>query len=211
MDKIRIGFKARWFLRRFAAGLRHEYRDAPRYRRLRAAVQARAGARAHMPGQDAQASFNFVVAAALESAAELLQEAGLSRGEAVAVTRAAMMRTGAGLTRVMFAVWLVFTRDPVRSFQRHKGQLCARSAALWGEGMMVHEQHTPDSVTLQVTTCPFAQYFAATEQRDLTSILCEYDRAWMAQVNLSKRPVRALRRHTIAAGAKSCDFRFERI
>ena len=196
------------FLSAFARALRRQNRWAPDRRELAAAMAGLRGG-SHMPGGDAPARRNLMLAQALQAAVQILQGRGFGRDRAVEMAGAAFLKTGSGLTRLFFAWWLRVTKDPVHDMKRRR-DLAEKARKLWGEGMKLEEVHDGDDVALLVHDCPFAHYFWSVSEPDLTPILCAYDAQWMAQVNRSNRPVRVSRNGTLAAGAEACDFTFVR-
>ena len=198
----------RWaFLSGFARALKYQCKWAPNTKELEQTMATLPGAK-HMPGTDRQAQFNLLLAQSLQAAVQIFQGRGYGRARSVEMARAAFLENGSGLTRAMFAWWLRVTPDPVAQMKARR-DLADRARALWGEGMKVDEVHGDQTVALHVTSCPFAEYFWGVCEPDLTAVLCAYDAQWMAQVNMSPRPVRVSRSGTLAAGADHCDFTFK--
>jgi hypothetical protein len=163
----------------------------------------------NMPGEDGAKRFNLTLAQSLHAAVILLErEGGIAPHEAVRLASAAFGESGTWLARGAIRLWLKVERDPFAGVQKRGPSKFARR--IWGQGMMVEDRHTPDTVSLCVLSCPFQDYFWNVGRSDLTPILCAWDRAWQDEVNASAKPIRVDIRNTIARGAEICEFVFQR-
>ncbi|MCG7625143.1 L-2-amino-thiazoline-4-carboxylic acid hydrolase [Epibacterium sp. Ofav1-8] len=165
--------------------------------------------RSTMPGTDGAHRFNLALAQSLHASVILLErDAAISPVEAVRIAGAAFGVSGTWLARSVIRTWLRLERDPFEGVVRRGPSMVAK--ALWGNGMAVEDRHGPDQVSLCVLACPFHEYFWNVGRSDLTPILCAWDTAWHAEVNVSDKPIRVDVRETIAGGGEICDFNFRK-
>lgn len=161
-----------------------------------------------MPGTDRQAAFNRHMASCLLAATEWFElNEGLTREDARQITQTAFVATGAWLAKAGMAFWLQIDRKPYANLR--KTGLAARSRRHWGNGMVLDDVIEEDAVTLQVSQCPFSEFFWNAGRSDLTETLCLWDGAWMSHVNKARKGIKVSRPTTIASGCDSCAFVFE--
>lgn len=160
-----------------------------------------------MPGADAARAFNLTLAQSLHAAVILLeQEVGLARTDAVSAARQAFVDTGRWMARLAVRAWLHLEPDPYAGVEARGPAAFAQ--ALWGDGMVVKDRRTDNSISLCVLSCPFHDYFWNVGRTDLTPILCAWDTAWQQEMNASDKPIRVDISSTLSGGASMCEFTF---
>ena len=185
-----------WHLSRITPG-------APNLANLRARIDQLPPAQ--MPGTDSAAKFNRMLAESLRAAVEYLEDdQGMARADARKAAGSAFLRTGEWSSAALIRLWLWLDHDPVGSVQQRG--LRSSAHCLLGNGMEADETILSDGVELQVTQCPFADYFWNAARPDLTPILCTWDKGWMEQINAAECGMSARRDGTIAGGCATCTF-----
>lgn len=162
-----------------------------------------------MPGTDAARAFNLTLAQSLHAAVILLeQEVGLARTDAVSAAHRAFVDTGSWMPRFAVRLWLRLESDPYAGVALRGPAAIAQ--ALWGDGMVVEDRRTDNSISLCVLSCPFHDYFWNVGRTDLTPILCAWDTAWQQEVNAYDKPIRVDISSTLSGGASMCEFTFRK-
>lgn len=159
---------------------------------------------------DRPAAVHVTVAAHVLASYRVLAPRFEDRGELIALLGWALAAAYRPLVGSPLALALRVVPDAFRLFARMVG---ARSfhRRLFGEGFAFDSRQRPGEIDLVVGRCLYHGFFVRNGAPELTTIICESDRAWIDVLRPGRDGVRFERPSTIGRGGAECIFRFRRI
>ncbi|MEM6514330.1 MAG: L-2-amino-thiazoline-4-carboxylic acid hydrolase [Pseudomonadota bacterium] len=121
----------------------------------------------------------------------------------------AVLIPGRGFTRWATRIMLAFSRDPMATLVRFSSE---RIPPSYGRLFSFEEERVgSERYTMRATRCFYHAFFTRYGVPHLTHIFCRWDEAWIEPISETRHGVRFSRPETIATGAQSCPFTFQRI